>query len=176
MQLESTPRASSVAAALFTCVTFTANADAITDWNLKAAGFITESKLGTPPAIRAMAIVQTAVHEAVKKSRRALHANARIGRCRGGSSQPATLSKLMPTQQAAIDTAYQAALAQIAEARQRPRASRSENRPPRQCSHGAATTALHCGVTSSAHDRRCLRADGRHPLSRSGRSANRGRW
>ena len=54
-----------VAAALVAGVVPNANADVITDWNLKAGEIVTEAKLGTPPAIRAMAIVQTAVYEAV---------------------------------------------------------------------------------------------------------------
>ena len=98
------------AAALFTCVTFSATADAITDWNLKAAGFVTESKLGTPPAIRAMAIVQTAVHEAVNGATPSASVDAAVA-----AANRATLSKLMPAQQAAIDAAYQAALAQVAD-------------------------------------------------------------
>ena len=35
-----------------------AHADAITDWNQAADGFITEAKLGTPPAVRVMALLQ----------------------------------------------------------------------------------------------------------------------
>jgi hypothetical protein len=40
-------------------------ADAILDWNVRSEALITESKLGTPPAIRLMAFVQTAAYEAV---------------------------------------------------------------------------------------------------------------
>ena len=54
-----------IAASLLAGVVPNANADVITDWNIKAGEIVTESKLGTPPAIRAMAIVQTAVYEAV---------------------------------------------------------------------------------------------------------------
>ena len=45
-----------------------AQADAVTDWNLKADELVAEAKLGTPPAIRVMAIVQTAVADAVGRS------------------------------------------------------------------------------------------------------------
>ena len=41
-----------------------ANADAVTDWNVKAGEIVVAAKLGTPPANRVLAIVQTAVYEA----------------------------------------------------------------------------------------------------------------
>ena len=100
-----------------------AAADAITDWNQKSNELIAEAKLGTPPAVRVMAIVQTAAYDA---------ATAAAGRPPGGrrAADPAsataidaaiaaahrtTLLKLMPAQQPGIDTAYQAALARLAE-------------------------------------------------------------
>ena len=85
-------------------------ADVITDWNVKAAEIVTESKVGTPPAIRTMAIVQTAVHGALNSLAPGASINAAVA-----SANRATLSKLMPAQQASIDAAYQAALAQIAD-------------------------------------------------------------
>jgi hypothetical protein len=100
---------------------FGAGADVITDWNAKAGEFVVEAKLGTPPANRVFAIVQTAVYES---------ANAITGRYPGPRLQPApgasvdaavaaanrvTLTKLIPSQQAAIDAAYQAALATVAD-------------------------------------------------------------
>ncbi|HNC53022.1 MAG TPA: vanadium-dependent haloperoxidase [Accumulibacter sp.] len=42
-----------------------AGADVITDWNTRANEFIVEAKMGTPPAVRLMAMVQTAVDESV---------------------------------------------------------------------------------------------------------------
>ena len=91
-------------------VALNANADVITDWNIKAGEIVTESKLGTPPAVRVMAIVQTAVHEAVSAVPPGASINAAVA-----AANRATLTKLMPAQQATIDAAYQAALAQIAE-------------------------------------------------------------
>ena len=41
-----------------------ANADAVTDWNVEAGEIVVAAKLGTPPANRVLAIVQTAVYEA----------------------------------------------------------------------------------------------------------------
>jgi hypothetical protein len=92
-------------------------ADVVTDWNLKAGEFVGEAKLGTPPANRVMAIVQTAVFDA---------AAAAAKRAQGGAQQDAmaaavaaanrvTMAKLMPSQEAAINAAYGAALAAIAD-------------------------------------------------------------
>ena len=99
-----------VAASLLAGAVFSANADVITDWNVKVGEIVTESKLGTPPATRAMAIVQTAVYEAVNAAPPAASVNAAVA-----AANRATLIKLMPMAQASIDTAYQAALTQIAD-------------------------------------------------------------
>jgi len=99
-----------IAASLLAGVVPNANADVITDWNLKAGEIVTESKLGTPPAIRAMAIVQTAVYEAVNAITPGASINAAVA-----AANRAALAKLMPSQQASIDAAYQAALALIAD-------------------------------------------------------------
>ena len=99
-----------IAASLLAGVVPNANADVITDWNIKAGEIVTESKLGTPPAIRAMAIVQTSVYEAVNATAPGASVDAAVA-----AANRATLTKLMPSQQALIDAAYQAALAQIAD-------------------------------------------------------------
>ncbi len=106
-----------VAASLLACPL--AWADVVTDWNVKAGDIIVESKLGTPPANRVLAIVHTAVYEA---------ANAITRRYPGGgleaapgasveaaiaAANRATLAKLLPAQQAAIDSAYQTAMTTI---------------------------------------------------------------
>ncbi len=81
-----------------------ARADAVTDWNLKSADFITESKMGTPPAVRVMAIVQTAALQAVEAApQRQGSAEAALA-----AAHRIALAKLLPAQQAAIDAAYQA--------------------------------------------------------------------
>jgi PAP2 superfamily len=99
---------------LSAAATFAANAvraDAVTDWNLKAGEMITESKLGTPPAVRVMAIVQTAAYDAVTSSQqRQASAEAALA-----AAHRVTLAKLLPAQQALIDAAYQAALGSIAD-------------------------------------------------------------
>ena len=98
-----------------------ANADAITDWNGKAGEFIAEAKLGTPPAIRVMAITQTAVYGAVNAIAQRFPASGpQPVRAEGASVEAAvaaanraTLTKLVPSQQTSIDAAYNAALAVI---------------------------------------------------------------
>lgn len=97
---------------------FTARADVITDWNTKAGEIITQSGIGTPPANRVMAIVHTAVYEAANAITKRYPASRMQPRAEGGASvdaavaaaNRATLAKLLPSQQANIDSAYQTAL------------------------------------------------------------------
>jgi len=100
-----------------------ARADVITDWNVKAGEIITQSGIGTPPANRAMAIVHTAIYEAANAITKRYPGSginleapsgASIGAAVAAASR-ATLAKLLPAQQPAIENAYQAALAEIAD-------------------------------------------------------------
>ena len=104
----------------------TAKADVITDWNIKANDVITATgtaKPGTPAAYRTMAIVQTATYDAVNAITKRYPATAPKLEAAPGASvdaavaaaNRAVLTKLVPAQQAAIDAAYQAALAKIAD-------------------------------------------------------------
>lgn len=103
----------------------TAKADAVTDWNAKANEIIGASGMGTPPAHRAMAIVQTATYEAVNAITKKYAASAikMQAKVKPGAAVDAAiaaanrvvLSKLVPSQQAAIDAAYQAAVGKVAE-------------------------------------------------------------
>lgn len=86
-----------------------ARADAVTEWNLRAGEVMTEARLGTPPATRAMALVQTAVAEAAMAAKPA-GVDAAIA-----AANRAVLVKLMPAQEKMVDAAYAAALAKIAE-------------------------------------------------------------
>lgn len=91
-----------------------ARADAITDWNVKTGEIIAEARIGTPPAMRVMAFVQTAAHHAVtavapQSPQAAPTLDAAIA-----AAHRAVLLKLLPAQQASIDAAYQAALAPLA--------------------------------------------------------------
>lgn len=105
--------AACIAVACFAAVQ--ARADAVTDWNTVAGDLVVQSKMGTPPAVRVMAIVQTAVHEAVASSQllqpgagSAVAADAAVA-----AANRATLAKLLPQQEAAITAAYRNALAKM---------------------------------------------------------------
>jgi hypothetical protein len=88
-----------------------ANADAVTDWNRKSGELITDAKLGTPPAARVMAIVQTAALQAVEEAQqRQASAEAALA-----AAHRVALTRLLPAQQPAIDAAYQAALSGVAD-------------------------------------------------------------
>ena len=110
-----------VATSLLACTT--ARADAVCDWNTKAGEIVVSAKMGPPPANRAMAIVNTAVYEAVNAITKRYPAGALKLEAAPGASVDAAiaaanrtaLAKLLPSQQAAIDTAYQAALSKIAD-------------------------------------------------------------
>ena len=100
-----------------------ARADVVTDWNIKAGETILEARLGNPPASRVLAIVHTAVYEAANAITKRYPASGLTLEAAPGASveaaiaaaNHATLTKLVPSQQAAIDSAYQAALALIAD-------------------------------------------------------------
>jgi hypothetical protein len=100
-----------------------ARADVVTDWNVKANELVVEAKLGTPPAMRMLAIVHTAVYEAANAVTQRYPASAlKLDAAPGASLDAAvaaanrvTLLKLLPAVQPAIDSAYQAALAKVAD-------------------------------------------------------------
>src|SRR5688572_24696385 len=104
-----------VAAACFAALAPQARADAVTDWNTVAGELIVQAKMGTPPAVRVMAIVQTAVHEAVAAAQlahsgdgSALAAEAAVA-----AANRASLAKLLPQQAGPIDAAYKTAVAKL---------------------------------------------------------------
>jgi len=98
-----------------------ANADVVTDWNIIAGDIVVAARLLPPPANRAMALVQTAVYEAVNAvTKRYPQDGVKLDASPGASvdaavaaANYAALSKLVPSQQAAIDSAYRAALSAI---------------------------------------------------------------
>ena len=77
------------------------------DWNTKAGEIIVDAKMGPPPANRAMAIVNTAVYEAVNTITKRYPAGALKLEAAPGASVNAAiaaanrtaLSKLLPSQQ-----------------------------------------------------------------------------
>jgi PAP2 superfamily len=98
-----------------------AKADVVTDWNIIAGDIEVASKLPPPPTYRAMAIVQSAVYEASNAITKRYPPD-RIKLDAGPSASVdaavaaanrATLMKLTPSKQAAIDSAYQAKLSVI---------------------------------------------------------------
>jgi len=98
-----------------------AEADVVTDWNITAGDIVVAAKIPPPPAYRVMAVVQTAVYEAVNAVTQRYPSNGvKLNVAPGASVEAAVaaanravLSKLIPSHQAAIDSAYQAALAAI---------------------------------------------------------------
>lgn len=104
------PHQAPLALALSLLFAVPAHADAITDWNQAADGFITEARLGTPPAIRVMALLQTAVADAVAATPDKASAEAAIA-----GAHRVVLAKLLPAQQAGVEAAVQAALARLPE-------------------------------------------------------------
>jgi len=104
-------------------VASTATADVVTDWDAKACGIVMDAKLPTPGAVRILALTETAVYEAVNAITAKYPASAlNVTPAPGASVDAAvaaatrvTLTKTAPTQQAAIESAYAAALAKIAD-------------------------------------------------------------
>ena len=100
----------------------TAAADVVTDWNVTAADITIAAGLQPPPANRALAMVQTAVYQAVNAitkryppDRFTLHAvpDASVAAAVAAANRT-MLSSLVHSQQVRIDGAYGSALAAIA--------------------------------------------------------------
>jgi hypothetical protein len=105
-----------LAAAALAAAASAARADAVIDWNTRAGDFIAESKMGTPPAVRVMAIVQTAVHQAANEAARTpAPARGVAIEAAVAAANRAALAKLLPAQQAAIANAYANHLATLPE-------------------------------------------------------------
>ncbi len=98
-----------------------ANADVVSDCNIHACKIIADAKPGTPAANRVLAILHTAVYEAVNAITNKYPAGEFQVKAAPGSSVDAAvaaaghevLAKLLPSQAAAIDKDYQATLATI---------------------------------------------------------------
>ncbi len=96
------------------------NADEVADWNTTAGKIVVAAKLGTPAANRILAIVQTAVFDATNAITKRYEAERPLDVPPGASvaaaiaaANHATLTPLVPSQQEAIDTAYQEALSKV---------------------------------------------------------------
>lgn len=98
-------------------------ADVITEWDIVVCQITAHAQIGTPPANRLMAIAQTAVYEAANAiTHRYPDGSTHLSAAPGASLDAAvaaanhvSLTRLLPMQRAAIDAAYQAALAKIAD-------------------------------------------------------------
>jgi hypothetical protein len=98
-----------------------ARGDVVTDWNITATDIVVVANLPPPPNSRMMALVQSAVYEAVNAiTKRYPPDRVKLDAVPGASVHAAVaaanrtmLSKLVPAQQAAIDSAYQAALSAL---------------------------------------------------------------
>lgn len=99
------------------------SADAVTDWNQRAGDIVVNANIGPLPAERALAIVQTSVYEAVNAiTQRYPISDVKLRAAPGASivaavaaANRAALTKLVPSRQTEIDSAYQAALTAIAD-------------------------------------------------------------
>jgi hypothetical protein len=98
-----------------------AKADVVTDWNIIAGDIEVSVKLPPPPVYRAMAMVQSAVYEAINAiTKRYPPDRVKLDAAPDASvdaavaaANRATLMKLTPSQQVAIDSSYQAKLSLI---------------------------------------------------------------
>jgi hypothetical protein len=108
-----TARLARLAGAALGALALAAQADVITDWNLRSSQIIGEARIGTPPAIRVMAIVQTAAYEAVRDASRMPTASSQAVELAVAAAHRGTLAQLLPAQRAAIDAAFNAATAAI---------------------------------------------------------------
>jgi hypothetical protein len=98
-----------------------AQADVVTDWSVTAVDIAAAAKLPPPPTYRVVAIVQSSVYEAVNAiTKRYSPLRVKLDAAPGASVEAAvaeanraTLLQLVPSQQAAIESAYQAAVSAL---------------------------------------------------------------
>lgn len=102
-----------LAGALLTALALPAQADAITDWNLRSVQIVGEARIGTPPAVRVMALVQTSAYQAARDATRIAPASAQAVDAAVAAAHRTTFDQLLPAQRAAIDAAFQAAVAEM---------------------------------------------------------------
>ena len=100
-----------LAGALLASLAPAARADAITDWNQRSAQIIGEARIGTPPAVRVMALVQTAAYEAARDAARSASTSPQAVDAAIAAAHRTAFIQLLPAQRSSIDAAFQAALA-----------------------------------------------------------------
>jgi len=118
-----------------------AHADVVTDSNARAAEIASKIP-GTPPAVRAMAIVQVSVFEAANAITARYPASSRVKvvappnasvEAAVSAATRTALLKLVPTQHVAIDADYQASLRVLPDGRANPTALPSASKWQTQC-------------------------------------------
>lgn len=105
------------------CVSAIAHADVVTEWDTRVGTIMIEARMGTPPANRVMAMVHTAIYEAINAiTKRYPSRGPAVEAAPGASIEAAvaaaastTFSALVPAQQTAMTSAYHSALATIAD-------------------------------------------------------------
>jgi hypothetical protein len=102
-----------LAAALLAAGASTARADAVTDWSLKSAQIVAEARIGAPPAVRVMALVQTAADQAARDAARSVPSNAAAIDAAIAAAHRGVFLALLPAQKATIERAFDAATAQL---------------------------------------------------------------
>ena len=103
----------------------TLRADSVTDWNKRACEIAGPANFDTPNANRALAIMHTAIYEAVNAiTKKYPTGDVKIDAPAGASVDAAvaaagrmTLLKVAPSRQTEIESAYQEALGKIADGR-----------------------------------------------------------
>jgi len=126
-----------------------AQADVVTDWNTKAGDIVAAAKLPPHPPTarwrwcrRRCTRPSTPAPGAIRRSAEARDAAPRVSvEAAVAEANRATLSKLLPTQQAAVDSAYESALSTIPAAGQNRRTLALGKRPLPPSSRCAPTTA-----------------------------------
>jgi PAP2 superfamily len=103
----------SIAGSLVTMLASPARADVITEWNQRSSQLIAAARIGTPPAVRVMALVQTAAHEAARDATRMPSAAPHAVDAAVAGAHRAMLVQLLPAQRAAVEAAYQSALSTL---------------------------------------------------------------
>lgn len=143
-----------IAGALITITASPAKADVITDWNQRSAQIVGDARIGTPPAVRVMALVQTAVYEAAREAARTPSAPSHAVDAAVAGAHRAALTQLLPAQRAGIEAAVKSAISAVPDdalrathlaagerAAQRVLAARSGEMPPSADSYRPHTTA-----------------------------------
>ena len=92
--------------AAWSALALPAGADVVTDWDKTACDAVAAAKLGTPVAVRAIAVAQAAAWEAVKEMAGHKEAAGASVDAAVAAANRATLAALLPTQKDLIEAAY----------------------------------------------------------------------